>query len=408
MPENIMPLPTATQGNAARPPADPTVIVNPDARQSPFKAAFTAVLKADQPDATGDPVKDDAAKTEAIKKAEDTAQANADNVLQSRQQSKPSDAPSDDVPASLSPEGKADWKKLKSELAAIRTERDALKTDWDGKLKSEREAAAAALKAEYESKLRDFDNLRTEHEKLSGEFKRVAVEATPEWKTRFVEPIKSAVEQAKKIVGSEKGTQLAMLLEMPESEYRTNALESLVGELSPMRQQQVAALAMRVSEVQAARDAARADHGKYAEEHAAQSQRAQEAQAAKQKEDGERFYRRTLDWATKTLPVFQEREGNEAVNKLVGENREKLRNLLLGQNDPEALGQTAAWALYGQYAGNMLSAAAAEMEKKDALIAKLQGAQPRQGTTSSAGGGGGAAEKPMTFLQAIKRETSGV
>jgi len=137
-------------------------------------------------------------------------------------------APEPEEPA---PKTAAEWKKFREARAAERQERDKIKAE----LETMRQKAAPVDQNEIAT-------LRKAKEDLENQFKALAVEKTPEFQQKYVEAEKKFLGLAKSALPGEKAelqTKLAQLMQMPESEWRTEQIEALVTDLSPYRQKRV-------------------------------------------------------------------------------------------------------------------------------------------------------------------------
>ena len=123
------------------------------------------------------------------------------------------------------------------------------------KVKEDRDNARREL-GELKSKLADLENsdvdgimeqLKTERDDLSQRLKLAAIERHPKFQKEFQSKVDGITEQAKRVVGADSADRVAELLQQADSEYRANALEEIMLELSTTKQAQLGSLLTRMA-----------------------------------------------------------------------------------------------------------------------------------------------------------------
>lgn len=392
MPDTIMPVPTASQNAAATGP-DPAAVgfENPVITESAFAKAFKGKInEGAEPAPEAQTPKPDTATTNAPKP---TAEADAD-------------AP----PEVKSEQGKRDWKTWKQEHAKVLAERDTF-----AKKASEIETTYKASLAKLEADLaasrqvdpKEVETIRTQNKELSERLKLVALERTPEWETNYVKPMDGLKKHVQTLVGDGKSKEVMQLLQMEESEFKNERLEEIAGELSPVKQSQLGVLAFQVNDLLQKREEARADHAKMADDWQARVQRDQEQTVQQRHAEGEKLFKDALGRVTETIPAFQKVGGDDETssqfNARIDKHVAEARELLLGKRSMNDVAEASFWAVWGKNeATPLLQKARAEIERLQAEVKSLSGVAPasRGGATGASGG----EDKPMGFLEAVKRE----
>jgi len=238
------------------------------------------------------------------------------------------------------PRNASDWDKFKSKKTQQLKERD------------EKLAAAQAKIAELEKRPAqqenpEFEMTKKERDELSEKLRLVAIEKHPKFQQYYANKISAQVDLAKRIVGSEKGSELSKLLDLPDSDYRSLRIDELLAELTPMQQSRIGSVMNSLDEINAERSAeigrATTDYAAMMEKTKSDTQAAQKkAQEANQKEFDAALQKAT-DPASGIF-TFQKRTGDEEWNKGVEQRLEMAKNLIFGKNDPQTLIQAALYA----------------------------------------------------------------
>lgn len=220
---------------------------------------------------------------------------------------------------------------------------DAYKTKHRERLTA-KETEIATLKsqmAELEKKANavpganpEFESLKKAHDELSEQLRLVSVENHPKFKQYYKSKIDGQIAQAKRIVGADKAEAIAGLLELPDSQYRSDKIEEMVADLSPLKQAQLGAVLNAVEDVRSERQSeierAKTDAQKWQEE----SQRKAQASAVEQRTKIEGLFNQMLGELQdpeKGLAVFQTKTGDDTWNKEVEGRISQAKELLFGK-----------------------------------------------------------------------------
>ena len=266
--------------------------------------------------------------------------------------------------------------------------------------KAELEKARSALTpAEYESAKTELAKLKQERDSLSESLKVADVARHPDFQREFVAPIKAAENRLLQYVPDNlKGT-VKFLAEQPPSAQRLAALEQAVSELSPIAQAAVVNAVESYSNLIERRDAAVSQAKTYADQ--LEQRRNQDAQrkASEQTEFVRRHIHDALTAAAEEIPLFKERDGDEAWNGQVASRRAAVESLLTKETDPSKLAEAAVYAEIGRASVALLPAAEKKIAELTKQLEELKASRPmapKQGALSQP-------DKPKTFMEAMKR-----
>jgi len=232
-----------------------------------------------------------------------------------------------DKAAAETPESRSssDFKKVKDDRDNARRELEELK----GKLEKLDDSDVNSI----------MEQLKTERDDLSERLKLAAIERHPQFQKEFQSKVDSITEQAKRVVGADGADRIAELLQLADSEYRSNGLEEVMLELSTTKQAQLGSLLSRMDEVRYDRAAALENHEATYQQMVADQGKHQEAQLA----ETNKLFDNVLNDASK-LEVFASREGNDEWNTEVQQRVDMARSIFSGENDPQELARASLWA----------------------------------------------------------------
>jgi DNA repair exonuclease SbcCD ATPase subunit len=285
--------------------------------------------------------------------------------------------------------GKQSWRTWKEKHAKL--EADYLEAQKrENAVKSEVER----LQKEYQQRVdpKDVEALKKERDEIALRLRIHDVREDPSWQKEIERPLAEAMAKAKSSVRPEHRVALERLLAQPPSDERFDAIEQIVSELSPLRQQQVATQLAEVDRINQRREALMSDQKSLADRFAAFKREEEERAATSSKAELEQTVEAVLKRASDPqngLGVFQ--SDRDAV--------EQARTYAMADPSPQNRANLAAWAVQGQRSVALLKAAGAEIEKLNAQISKLTQAQPTGGTAAP----GSAPKKPMSFVEAINQ-----
>lgn len=277
------------------------------------------------------------------------------------------------------------YEKLKAEHAAAKAELE--------------KARSALTPTEYEAAKVELAKLKEERDSLSESLKVADVTRHPDFQREFVAPIKAAESRLLQYVPDNlKGT-VKFLAEQPPSAQRLAALEQAVSELSPIAQAAVVNAVESYSNLIERRDAAVSQAKTYAEQ--LEQRRNQDAQrrASEQTEFVRRHIQDALTAAAEEIPLFKERDGDEAWNGQVASRRAAVESLLTKETDPSKLAEAAVYAEIGRASVALLPAAEKKIAELTKQLEELKASRPmapKQGALSQP-------DKPKSFMEAMKR-----
>lgn len=215
------------------------------------------------------------------------------------------------------------------------------------KIKSDRDTAQAEL-AELKAKLTELensdvdkvmDNLRTERDDLSQRLKLAAIERHPKFQKEFQDKVDTISKQAARVVGEENAERVTELLGMADNDYRANAIEELMMELSTTKQAQLGSLLTRVDEVRMERETA-LENADATYQQIVEEQQAQHNTAMV---ETNKLFDGIAAEAT-NLEVFATRDDDEDWNAEVKSRVDMARGIFSGENDPQELARASLWA----------------------------------------------------------------
>lgn len=244
----------------------------------------------------------------------------------------PNDAPE---PPGLSAPAVSNWKKLKQE-----------RNEWSQKAK----AAQAELEAERAKPRpdpREIETIKKERDEYSNRLQQLDVERHPKFQQYFEQKTTATLGLAKTIVGDANAPRFQAALEMPDGQFRDNALEEIISELKPIQQSRLGAVVVDYDKI-------RQERSQHVAESRANWQRLQEDGQRKQQENQTQYLKAFDDQMTMAtdpksgLPVFQKRSGTTAEdiawNAQVDASVATARDIYQGKRDAPEIAKAALWA----------------------------------------------------------------
>lgn len=289
----------------------------------------------------------------------------------------------DDTPAHLPEKAKADWKSLREARRKADDENATLK-----KRVSELEATQNTA---------ELDELRKRLADYQERLTVVALEREPRFQQYFDGRTKQLLDTAKSVGGDK----IAGILQMPDSEYRTRALNEAYAELDPVAQSRVGAVLNSFDELKAQRQGELARAGEAYK--ALQDENNSKAKAARDQHN--RVMEDVLErWSSleKGNPVLQPREGDKEWNSGVESRKQQARDIFSGKLSVQDTARAAAWAAAGPELATQLRGAKKREAELLEEISQLKAAKPGLGN----GGGAGGSEEAdgnLTFMEAVNK-----
>lgn len=283
---------------------------------------------------------------------------------------KPAEVKPEESPEEKWPRSAADWKNYK---AKSKEREDALKTEIETLKKQAKEAAEKRPtdpdkpSPEVELTKAENDRLRKENEEYSKRLQVLDVTAHPKFQSHFNNRVSAQVELAKRLVGSEKGEEIAKILTLPDSDFKNERLESFLGDLSPIVTSRLGGVLNNLESIEAEkREAiaqAQAEREKWQSEQSTKQKQAQES--------AEKTWKSVvakLQNSENGLAVYQLREGDTEWNNGVLDRISTARKLIEGKNDPQIVAEAALHAV--AFPAILQHVQARETAHRDAIAAK--------------------------------------
>lgn len=282
-------------------------------------------------------------------------------------------------PKDVSPAGRESWKKqdasrkaAQKEAAEAKAQAALLKTQLT-ELTEKNKALADAVSPE------EYKRLKTERDEYQMLVRQVSVQSDPQFKAYFKREGDKVAANVKAALG-EQADAVLKILAMPEGEYKNAQLLDAMADMDALKQNRVVRAVDRLAELAGEREEAitksAADFDAMAEKQKAARMQAQTEMKAR----NQKLFDTTLAKFTdpkEGLPDFIGIAGDDQSARLVKENIDATRKLVLGQNKPEELVETAFWAVRGLRSHVLLKAAGDRIEKLELQIAGMTGAQPK-------------------------------
>jgi hypothetical protein len=308
---------------------------------------------------------------------------------------KKSDAPAAEAPADdgipdtiKSPRAAADFRKIK----VMRDE--ALKRA---------EAAEARIKEmETSSTGQDVSRIAEENKRMSEELRLLAIERHPRFQAHFSNKEKLALDQARRAVGTELSGKIESIIRLPESDYKSEQLEAIMGELTGLQQGRLAAALTAYDNVTVERESeiskAKQDYESYAKslgigEDKLETQRKAAMDA--------------VETALGKSAVMESFKGASPEEKMaVEERKEFVRDFVRGRLDESIYPWVPILAAEAMFLRETkLPALEKQLKEMKDQLAAAQGSSPSPGGSIS--GSSGSQAKSSGFIEAFKKHWPG-
>ncbi len=194
----------------------------------------------------------------------------------------------------------------------------------------------------------EYQALKKERDEMDKILRTANIRDNPKFKAHFDGRTNAQIELAKRIVGNDKGEQMAKLLQLPDGDWRNQQIREFMAEFDVMEQSRIGGVLNAMTQIEQERQSALQVADKdYETMTAAQKAKEQEAQAAQQKNIATLIDRgiTSVTDPTQGHPAFQKRENDTAWNTAVEKRVETVKHLLTGQVPPEKIFETAVHAV---------------------------------------------------------------
>lgn len=286
------------------------------------------------------------------------------------------DALDEDFPPEVKSEAaKSNWKILKAEKNKL--------TDKVAKLEKQLlETKTKAVELEgYASTAKELEEVKKANAELNAIVERLGLENHPKFRAKFDKAISNSLAEVKDVVVPELVDRVSEILSLPEGPQKRTLLNGIYEEMDAGTRADVSAIARDIRKVnlerQSALDDAKGAMGQFRME----EQAALEAKNKLEKARYDSMFEEVMEVARKSLPDFQEKEGEEG---LVKENVEAVRSLLFDNREPLELMRAAVWSRVGERSVLREQLLLEKISRQEKKIAELSGAQPKTSAPSGA------------------------
>ena len=297
-----------------------------------------------------------------------TTQPTADEVDSSAAEVKPVET-SAGSPEVKPPAKAAQWKEVNEERARLKEE--------NAKFKAEQEKYAREQEKwkSWETERKEFETVRSHNAELLARLEAAALERSPRFENHFKAKTDVAIALAKQAVGDSHAERVSKLLQLPDSEFRTQALDEIRNELSGTRAGRLDAAIVRMDEINLEKSNAIAN-SKENWKATIEADRADKQRKAQ--ELYQTFENRLKAWSDpeKGLALFQKKDGDAQHNSAVDKRLEKARAILNMEVDPDEFSKAVLWASAAPGLLQDLLASREREKQKDAELEALKAGGP--------------------------------
>jgi hypothetical protein len=316
----------------------------------------------------------------------------------------------DDTPREVKSEaGKNAWKTVKAERDQLAKERDELRAKLESGGK-ESQTRISQIEAELNKAKAEFDpvkfkQLSEEREQLWSTVRHLNVQALPEFKKNFTEPLKQLTQGVLASVSEADRPGLDWLLKQPQSAQRDQKLDEIMIGLSPLAASRIGNTVTRIDEIRARMENVLAQEEEVSKQYEAQQAADRERQTAQKKLEREQVLSAVASSIrSQKFPGLTEVDGDDKHNASVNAafaQAETLTKELLDNPDAERIAKISFLATAYQAAIPSMKRQFEKLQEAEATIAKLTAAQPRTRDTSSSSGKSDLGEEKTPFRKAI-------
>lgn len=293
------------------------------------------------------------------------------------------------------PRSSEDWKKFKQarkeKETALAAERDALKKERD-ELAEKMKTLSSVTDAE------EYKQLKKERDEMDKILKTANIRDNPKFKNYFENKTNAQIELAKRIVGNEKGEQMAKLLQLPDGDWKNQQIRDFMAEFDVLEQSRIGGVLNSLGQIEQEKQTAlQAADKDYESMTAAQKLAEQKAQEEQKKNISNLIDRgiAAITDPSKGHPAFQKKDGDAAWNSGVENRLETVKQLLTGTVPPEKIFETAVNAVAYHQVLESHKGLMAENSTLKEQIKALTAAQPALDTNGKSATPNG--ERPTTI-----------
>lgn len=278
----------------------------------------------------------------------------------------------DDVPASIKSTKAAD------DFRAIKKVRDEYKTKAE-QLEVRAKELETKLASAPKIDTTELETLRKQKAEAEEFVKKFAIEHDPRFQEQYNTRIEAGINRIKSVVGGAEGEKLAQLVKLPDSQYRTEQIESVLADLSPFKQTRFSVAVDDLEKAMAEKESI----VKQARDNFSQLERTNLEQINARKEAENKQRAQVFDSVIEKLkdpkdglPLFQYKPDDEAWNGQVNERIGTIKAIVNREYSEEDLVRWAGWAVTAPSLLQSYKEQAAEIQKLTGENKALQAAQP--------------------------------
>lgn len=273
------------------------------------------------------------------------------------------------------------------------------------KIIEEKEARIKELESKSQTLPPDYEELKKNYELTRKELSKIKIEATPEFKKKYAEPLTKAISTIERSLLSVKmedadrmvfKNEFVALVEAPDSPQRTQKLAEMLESVDKLTEKKLISSITDYEAVREQRESELKDptetYSKYREQE--EAVRKQEAEKVSGVID------EVLAAASEKIPFLKKQEGNEQWNTMVDEIQNAARGIWRNPSSVQNQAEAAVMAAMTPKLYQGLTVAYAEIERLSAELKQYTDSSPdtKAGGGSSGGGGTG---KVMSAVEAF-------
>jgi hypothetical protein len=240
-------------------------------------------------------------------------------------------------PADKPPAKAAQWAEVNAERNRLKEENAKFKTEQEKYTKEQEKWKT------WETERNEIQTIKQHNTELLNRMQQIALEKDPRFENHFKAKTDTAIALAKQAVGDSHAERVSKLLQLPDSDWRTEQLESVMSELGPTRQSRLGAAIVEMDRINLERSTALAR----SKENWEAMQKADRDEQQNRKQQFERTFQDRLQaWSDpeKGLALFQQKDGDMEHNAEVQKRIEKARAILNMNVSPDEFSKAALWA----------------------------------------------------------------
>lgn len=306
----------------------------------------------------------------------------------------------DDIPDFKQGETRAEqWNKLKSGYKDWK----AKAADYEKKYKDAlTKPQASAANEEIAQRLKQAEQ---ERDSFLQKLEAVAVERSPRFEAMFKPRLDAAVSLAKNAVGPDHATRVEQLLQMPDSEWRTKALDDLAQNLSTLQVSRLGNAVAEMERIHAERQSFVQRGSETFKQWITEEQRSNEARRTEATQQAQSQFDAELNqW--RGVEIFKHKDGDAAHNEGVNNRIALAKEIYSGNLPMNELARASVWAASGPHLAAQVKTLAQENAALKSELQSLRSAQPNIAHDTSQGSSEAAPDPNMSYADAIAQSVA--